>query len=60
MTVTDIRPDLTATPEPTTESVRVAKLRLMLEDPAQSAHHDDIRRAIDYLIRDTFVSDLAA
>lgn len=60
MTVTTIRPHLTATPESTPESARVTALRLMLADPAQAAHHDDIRAAIDYLIGATFVADLAA
>lgn len=57
MTVTDIRPaESTATPE----SQNLARLRAMLEDPAQREHWDDIRQAIEYLIGDTFVQDLAA
>ena len=60
MNVTDIRRRPAATPEPTPESERVTALRLMLDDPAQAVHHDDIRAAIDYLIGSTFVADLAA
>lgn len=46
--------------EPTPESQNLAKLRAMLEDPDQAENWDDIRAAIDYLIGDTFVKDLAA
>lgn len=60
MTVTPIRTRARATrpqPEATPESQNVAKLRAMLEDPAQADNYDDIRAAIDYL---TATSTLAA
>lgn len=63
MTVTAIRPSLTDGGEGgscTPESARVTALRAMLEDPAEQEHWPEIQQAIDYLIRDTFVADLAA
>jgi hypothetical protein len=56
MTVTD----LPRTAETTPESENLARLREMLADEAQRAYWPEVQRAIDYLIADTFVSDLAA
>jgi hypothetical protein len=60
MTITDIRTRVQVEPEPTAESARVSALRAMLDDPAEAANYDDIRRAIDYLIGNAFIADLAA
>jgi hypothetical protein len=60
MTVTAIRPRRTSAPESTPESDRVTALRLMLDDPTQAEHYDDIRAAIDYLVGNAFIADLAA
>lgn len=49
MTIALVRPATTPQPEPTAESEHVAKLRAMLDDPAEQTNWPEIRAAIAYL-----------
>lgn len=60
MTIAPERPTTAVPAEQTPESRNLARLRAMLADEAERDNWPDIRRAIDYLRRDTFIADLAA
>ncbi len=47
-------------PEQTPESQNLARLRAMLGEEKHRADWPEIQQAIDYLIAETFVKDLAA
>jgi hypothetical protein len=56
VTVTDIRPYLTAQPERTPESQRAENLLAMLDDPTLAGYHDQIRASLAALTATTVLA----